>query len=549
MITTSFARTVDDRSVQDRSRFQGIGILLLMLVAAVGIQVSTAHPGTADHSQFDILKQDFASGPDVTKACLTCHTEAAKQVHKTIHWTWICPKSVAPQVGKAIVVNNFCIALQSNERRCTSCHAGYGWEDQDFDFSSEENVDCLVCHDQTGEYEKFPAGAGHPVYEPTEFGGKTWQPPDLSKVAQSVGRPSRHNCGVCHFYGGGGEGVKHADLDESLENPRRSLDVHMDREGPNMQCVDCHTTKNHEISGRCYAVPAAERHDFHLPISDDNRITCVSCHSDEPHPENEKLNDHIDKVACQTCHIPYAAREKATKHWWDWSKAGRLDENGQKITITDSAGNIVYSSQKGEFAWSKNFVPEYFWFNGSAVNTLVTDFIDDSKPVPINRLRGSIDDPNSRIYPVKVHRGKQVYDPVNKRLVVPKLYGPKGSGAYWSDFDWHESVKVGMEYVDLPWSGEVGFVETEMFWPITHMVAPAEDAVGCAECHSSDGRLASLSGFYMPGRDRSSLVDALGWLSVMAALFGVGIHGSLRVVSARRRRQYEKNERNDEEQA
>jgi len=31
---------------------------------------------TADHSKFTILQQDFKTGPEVTKACLTCHTEA-----------------------------------------------------------------------------------------------------------------------------------------------------------------------------------------------------------------------------------------------------------------------------------------------------------------------------------------------------------------------------------------------------------------------------------------------------------------------------------------
>ena len=43
---------------------------------------------TADHSKFDQLKGPFESGPAVTKACLACHTEAAKQVHRTKHWTW-----------------------------------------------------------------------------------------------------------------------------------------------------------------------------------------------------------------------------------------------------------------------------------------------------------------------------------------------------------------------------------------------------------------------------------------------------------------------------
>ena len=43
---------------------------------------------TADHGKFKELQKPFASGPEVTKACLSCHTEAAKQVQKTKHWTW-----------------------------------------------------------------------------------------------------------------------------------------------------------------------------------------------------------------------------------------------------------------------------------------------------------------------------------------------------------------------------------------------------------------------------------------------------------------------------
>ena len=43
---------------------------------------------TADHSKFEELQQPFATGPDVTKACLGCHTEASKQLHKTKHWNW-----------------------------------------------------------------------------------------------------------------------------------------------------------------------------------------------------------------------------------------------------------------------------------------------------------------------------------------------------------------------------------------------------------------------------------------------------------------------------
>ena len=43
---------------------------------------------TADHSKFKELQKEFKSGPELTKACLVCHTEAAKQVQKTQHWKW-----------------------------------------------------------------------------------------------------------------------------------------------------------------------------------------------------------------------------------------------------------------------------------------------------------------------------------------------------------------------------------------------------------------------------------------------------------------------------
>ena len=169
-------------------------VLVLMIASGVGlaaVQQTPSEPrwdfgnphspnNTADHSKFKELQQEFKSGPEVTRACLTCHTEAASQFHKTIHWTWLAPDAPPEaKIGKAgNVVNNFCINLSSNEPRCTSCHAGYGWKDKHFDFAAQDKVDCLACHEQTGTYEKFPAGAGNPVSEPKKMGEKTFSPPD-----------------------------------------------------------------------------------------------------------------------------------------------------------------------------------------------------------------------------------------------------------------------------------------------------------------------------------------------------------------------------------
>ena len=95
--------------------------------------------------------------------------------------------------------------------------------------------------------------------------------------------------------------------------------------------------------------------------------------------------------------------------------------------------------------------------------------------------------------------------------------------------------REGMALVGLPYSGKLGFVETEMTWPINHMVAPKEQAVGCAECHTRDGsRLAGLTDFYLPGRDRNRWVDGLGSLAIALALAGVVLHAGARAASGRR---------------
>ena len=143
-----------------------------------------------DHSEFPILQGPFESPEDVTKACLSCHTEAATGIMHTTHWTWeFVNETTGQTLGKKHVINNFCINPQSNEPRCTSCHVGYGWKDNNFDFSAEEKVDCLICHDTTGTYKKFPAGAGYPVSEPKEFppgSGKIWTPPDLPELRRTL---------------------------------------------------------------------------------------------------------------------------------------------------------------------------------------------------------------------------------------------------------------------------------------------------------------------------------------------------------------------------
>jgi octaheme c-type cytochrome (tetrathionate reductase family) len=435
------------------------------------------------------------------------------------------------------------VNIQSNEARCTSCHAGYGWKDKDFDFTDQTKVDCLVCHEQTGTYKKFPSGAGNPAKEPKVFPGnkKKYFPPDWNKVAQSVSRPSRKNCGTCHFFGGGGDGVKHGDLDSSLFKPNKQLDVHMGVDGQNFNCTRCHSTTLHNIAGRVYTTPASEHRKSLIEDDLTHKIKCESCHTDQPHKGEAKMNDHTDKVACESCHIPTFARVNPTKMWWDWSQAGKM-KNGKPFMVKDDFGKPKYFTKKGDMRWEKNVKPEYSWYNGSMEHLTVQDTIDPSKPVQINRPIGSKDDPKSRIFPFKVHRGKQPYDKVNKNLTIIQLF-PKGKNdttAYWKKYDWGKAIEFGMKYAGLKFSGEYDFVETSYVFPISHMVAPKDNVLSCIECHSKkESRLANLAGFYMPARDGAGFIDTLGWLLILGSLVGVVIHGIGRIFTNARSREEE----------
>ncbi|PKN57455.1 MAG: hypothetical protein CVU56_10670 [Deltaproteobacteria bacterium HGW-Deltaproteobacteria-14] len=418
-------------------------------------------PVPAEHMpHYSFFDQPFEDGPAVTRACLECHEDAATHVMKTAHWRWEGELSQVPghdepvRIGKKNTVNNFCIGIRSNWAACTTCHIGYGWKDESFDFEDPTLVDCLGCHDGSGTYAKQGKGAGLP--DPSV---------DLLAVARSVGRPGRTNCGGCHFNGGGGNGVKHGDLDMSMTNPGERVDVHMGR--LEMTCVDCHQTKDHNIPGRSMSVS----------VTDTNRVSCTDCHDGARVHEDPRLEAHTAKVACQACHIPAMAVEEPTKLDWDWSEAGK------DLDITDPH---VYLKIKGRFTYGENVTPEYAWYNGTSSHYIIGDVMDPTQTTLIAAPLGDRQDPKAKLWPFKIHHAKQPYDKVNKTLLVPNVHGPEG---FWTKFDWKTALKNGAAANGLEFSGEFDFAPTDMYWPLSHMVAPKERALSCRDCHGPRGRL------------------------------------------------------------
>ncbi|MCA9911793.1 MAG: tetrathionate reductase family octaheme c-type cytochrome, partial [Anaerolineae bacterium] len=312
--------------------------------------------------------------------------------------------------------------------------------------------DCLVCHDTSGQYVK--GSAGYPV-----------DGVDLMVAAQSVSYPSRETCGGCHFNGGGGDGVKHGDLDTSLYFPTENVDVHMGRY--DFQCIDCHQTEDHNILGRSISVS----------VDNANQVYCTECHNPDTTHEDERIVSHLDSVACQTCHVPEGAVRNPTKISWDWSKAGDADREESEHE---------YLMIKGEFVYETNFLPDYAWYNGTASRYLLGDEIDPTQITALNQPFGSIDDPTALIWPFKIHTATQPYDTVYNILLQPNTVGPEG---YWTLFDWDIALRNGSEAAGLPYSGEYDFALTQMYWPLTHMVQPSSNALSCTDCHSENGRM------------------------------------------------------------
>ena len=430
-----------------------------------------------------------------TKSCLTCHQDIGDDVLKTGHWNWQGIASnleghEAEEHGKNDLVNNFCIAVPTNEGRCSQCHIGYDYVDKTYDFGNAEKIDCLICHDQTDTYKKAPTSAGNP--DPSV---------DLLAVAKSVGEkdgiPQRLNCVVCHANAGGGDNVKHGDISTALKGTTREFDVHMGTDGENFSCVECHDVKKSpagdQLSHGIGGMP------FHS-VDEGNMKQCSDCHGDTATVHEGKDVGKLfvsnsgkqrhERLACQVCHIPAIAKEISTKTDWDWSTAG---QDIDPIPLS-ADGRPTYDKKKGDFVWEKNVRPVLRVHNGKWNKVMIS--VNDkyvTAPVQLSAPAADPSDLTAMIFPFKLMTGKQVADKNNKTMLVPHLFGiPGGVNPYWGKYDWDLAIRDGVAYTGQIYSGEYEFVDTEMLLTVNHEVASAGESFGkggdCTACHD-DGKV------------------------------------------------------------
>jgi hypothetical protein len=335
-----------------------------------------------------------STGPGVSAQCVRCHPTQANDLLASVHWRWLGSSTMvgstgANSIGKRNLINNFCVALPSNESRCMQCHPSYSVAPskdpatgavaantgpmyaQPSATLDKSRIDCVICHANlaTSKYVKAPAPFGAPsvatgkscepscaanqICSHTDSAGVVWSDglnhcrpsnatteviPALRAAAASSGAPDRANCGFCHFTAGGGDNVKMGDLGSALKNPTVAVDVHMGADkvskpwAPTL-CSDCHTGSNHKIRGSGLSIP----------VDEEGRFSCTDCHSGLHPPEHVNTTNtaHAEFMGCQTCHIPQFSRTQYTKMDWDWQTA--LDKQAcQGLAGCVGFGSLTY---------------------------------------------------------------------------------------------------------------------------------------------------------------------------------------------------------------
>ena len=279
---------------------------------------------------------------------------------------------------------------------------------------------------------------------------------ELLEKIKNVRKPTKYECVRCHVYAGGGELFKR-DFEPFYANPDHMAILDFD-------CTSCHIAKNHRIAGRGLDEWVSEL---------DERIDCTNCHIEgKAHAgvDDEEiakvLDRHTKTVHCTVCHIPRIAKVLPTDVFRDWREAVYEEERGKYEPLMSRISNVI---------------PTYAWWNGKdRVAYIYPEPVKGDKIVYFAPV-GSKDDPNSKIYPFKLHRAIVPFDE-EKRIPIPIKVG-----VAFKTGNTTKAIMLGAKQSGLNFTGT--FIMMERYMSIHHGVVPADDALKCEDCHFYGKRL------------------------------------------------------------
>lgn len=290
------------------------------------------------------------------------------------------------------------------QQPCVGCHVGASWN-PDLPFAN-----CALCHDDEPTNSRYP-------------------PPTVAA------------CMTCH--------KKDTEKRGDLFTP--ATDAHI---ALGLRCQDCHlrTTDPGGWSDHQFAKGTAL--DTTEPTMK-GTLSCATCHLD-PHAQlghrGSKIDAHLDKVACETCHT--GARP-------GWALASR------QWNVFTEAG-LPYSVKR-----DPGFLPVYKWYDNLGAGA-AGDYL-----LPILGVTERRNAPGARIYPFNpvtvTWFVKTAGSPLDDVIIVPEVKA--------ADSDGDRIVTVEEMRVAYP---EATLVTRDMTFSISHSVAPSIEAYDCQDCHGRD---------------------------------------------------------------
>ncbi len=467
-----------------RWKWVGIGVLVVVLLVVVaGVIWAVTRPAEAkvprslkpsevgkysDHT--DLFRKEGITRYEGSKSCIECHEREVQEVFHSIHYQM---KSPVPDIegrepvvhGGRLAYNDFCgaifwqgevpinfigkavlkVAPEGQEEKvgtfiasgCSMCHGtSMGLVPKDEPTPEQlGNIDCLACHS------------------------------DIYLSGPIVEVPTKDACLGCHAYSGGGPGFKRPNLTPALMGDQvpEDIDVHIAR---GMHCVDCHIEEEHKFP--TIAVDTWSR-------EAENPPTCTSCHKEDQVHQRALLGwvintFHLEKVACQTCHIPRFAKQFPTDMKRDWSHAEFVPKGARWEPLIQ---------------FEKDVEPVYRWWNEKTrIAYLYPEpaTVSDGKitylaPVggPARRVGLIGWESDGKLYPFKYHETVVPFDP-EKQVPIPIKVG-----IVFATGNTEKAIQAGAKASGLTFTGE--FVTLVRYMAVNHGVEPAENALGCLDCH------------------------------------------------------------------
>jgi hypothetical protein len=393
-----------------------------------------------------------------------------------------------------------------------------------------DTLDCLICHAAAYDMDRKVV-----VQDPN--GRTRWAQDRSLRAALSVTTPGSRACLRCHQHNFGGDlYIDAADptfmpslIARGADRPRvahpgskrgtpfsPSWDVHAAAE---IDCIDCHATRGHRIARGTHTTTIMAND---LPGVE---VGCVQCH-DAPHVGSEyaaELADHVEFVACTTCHIPSLHEDNATRRDFattEWEEGPGIHIYTDVEKRTAPGEGIAYMWWNGDATFLGNPVgdnPAGDWVFYDAAHRW-PEFADYDYAEWYERVMRPIAAKRpSKLYAMKRFNGRQHIDLQN---IGPfgGMFVPYDLPAYYRDGDPDAAARSEMDksmmgmmygwmfkiymldrfmgYMDIDgWNTgafddvragrhvEPRWIPTDAMLEISHAIRPASEALKCSACH------------------------------------------------------------------